>query len=101
MLVANHPFGGSAGAAGGKARLAELRGAETLPRELREKLDPGDPQVLPELVLNCILEGTGVSAVVPAMMQVRHIASNVAAVERCRFSVEELGVMRGLLGAAG
>ena len=99
MLVANHPFGGPAGAAGGKARLAEMRGMAGLSQELREKLDVGDPQVLPELVLNCILDGTGVSAVVPAMMQVRHIASNVAAVERCRFSVDELEILRRQLGS--
>jgi hypothetical protein len=71
-----------------------------LSQELREKLDPADPQVLPELVLNCILDGTGISAVVPAMMQVRHIASNVAAVERCRFTSEELEVLRGVMRSA-
>jgi aryl-alcohol dehydrogenase-like predicted oxidoreductase len=100
FLVANHPFGGPAGAAGGRARLTELRGIAGLSQELREKLDPADPQVLPELVLNCILDGTGISAVVPAMMQVRHIASNVAAVERCRFTSEELEVLRGVMRSA-
>ena len=97
LLVGNHPFGGPSGAAGGKALVEKLYRSMELPLELREKLDPADPQVLPELVLNCVLRGTGLAAVVPAMMQARHIASNVAAVEICRFSTEELESLRGLL----
>ena len=98
LLVANHPYGGPGGNA--KARIATLAADERLPRTLREKLDVGDPQVLPEVVLNCILQGTGVSAVIPAMMQVRHIASNVKAVEECRFTAEELGLLRSALARA-
>ena len=74
-----------------------LRGSSEISAGLREKLDPADPQVLPELVLNSILNGTGVSAVIPAMMQVKHITSNVCAVEQCRFSAEELTLLRGCL----
>jgi len=96
LLVANHPFGGPGGSA--LARLIALAGDVRLAKELREKLDVRDPQVLPEVILNCILDGTGVSAVVPAMMQVKHIASNVKAVEECRFSGEELEILRGVLG---
>jgi aryl-alcohol dehydrogenase-like predicted oxidoreductase len=97
LLVGNHPFGGPSGAAAGKAAVERLRASTGVPAELREKLDPADPQVLPELVLNCVLRGTGMAAVVPAMMQARHIKSNIAAVERCRFSVDELEMLRGLL----
>jgi len=92
LLVANHPFGGPGG--NGATRIEALRQSPALPQTLREKLVPGDPQVLPEVVLNCILLGTGVTSVIPAMMQPHHIASNIAAVENCRFSREELDLLR-------
>jgi aryl-alcohol dehydrogenase-like predicted oxidoreductase len=92
LLVANHPYGGPGGDAA--ARIAALRTDERVPVELREKLVEGDPQVLPEVILNCILSETGVSAVVPAMLQVRHIQSNVRAVEACRFTAAELELLR-------
>jgi aryl-alcohol dehydrogenase-like predicted oxidoreductase len=92
LLVANHPFGGPGGNAA--ERIDTLRQNASLPRELREKLSPGDPQVLPEVVLNCVLNGTGVAAVIPAMMQLHHIESNVRAVEQCRFSADELALLR-------
>ena len=95
LLVANHPFGGPGG--NGATRIEALRQSPALPQTLREKLVPGDPQVLPEVVLNCILLGTGVTSVIPAMMQPHHIASNIAAVENCRFSREELDLLRDAL----
>jgi aryl-alcohol dehydrogenase-like predicted oxidoreductase len=101
LLVGNHPFGGPGGAAAGKDAISRLRDSPGLPLELRQKLDPGDPQVLPELVLNSVLRGTGMASVVPAMMQDRHIQSNVRAVEGCRFSDAELGVLRDVLAAGG
>ena len=97
LLVANHPYGGPGGNAAEK--ISRLRTSPALPQSLREKLPDGDPQVLPEVVLNCILSGTGVSAVIPAMMQVRHIASNVRALETCRFTAEDLAQLRSALGA--
>jgi len=45
-------------------------------------------------VLNSILTGTGVSVVIPAMMQPKHLRSNIQAVESCRFSPEELASVR-------
>jgi aryl-alcohol dehydrogenase-like predicted oxidoreductase len=95
LLVANHPYGGPGG--NGAAKIDGLRGAPGLPQTLRDKLAPGDAQLLPEVVLNCILDGTGVSAVIPAMMQPRHIASNIKAVESCRFGSEELAMLREAL----
>ena len=92
LLVANHPFGGPGGNA--HAMIKVLRNNADLPQTLREKFVSGDPQVLPEVVLNCILDGTGISAVIPAMMRVPHIASNVKAVENCRFSSAELALIR-------
>lgn len=97
VLVANHPFGGPMGVPACRERIAALRESSEIGPELREKLAAADAQLLPELVLNVILSGTGMDAVVPAMMQTRHVASNVAAVERCRFSAEELAVLRAAL----
>jgi aryl-alcohol dehydrogenase-like predicted oxidoreductase len=94
LLIGNHPFGGPAGAAAAKGLIETLRTAPTLPADLREKLDPADLQLYPELVLNCILRGTGLAAVIPAMMQLRHLHSNVRAVQHCRFSPGELSQLR-------
>jgi aryl-alcohol dehydrogenase-like predicted oxidoreductase len=97
LLVGNHPFGGPGGAAASKSLVAKLQNSVQLPKPLREKLDPADAQVLPELVLNCVLRATGLTAVIAAMMQVQHIRSNVKAVEECRFSVPELEILRRLI----
>lgn len=97
LLVANHPFGGPTGAAMLKMTLKQMQASSTLSSALREKLDASDPQLLPEVVLNCILNQTGVSSVIPAMMQPRHIASNIRAIENCRFSSAELATLRSWL----
>lgn len=99
LMVANHPYGGPMGASGGRSLIATLKASEDLSADLREKLDLEDPQVFPEVSLNCILKGTGVHAVIPAMMQLRHIHSNVSAVQNCRFSMEELALLRGRMQA--
>ena len=101
LLVGNHVFGGPSGAAAGKATISELHVSAGLPAELREKLDPNDPQTLPEMVLNCVLRGTGLAAIVPAMMQVRHIQSNIRALEHCRFTDEEIVSLQNYLGFTG
>lgn len=94
FLVANHPFGGPAGVASTAARVAAMRANEALPVGLREKLDLRDPQLMPEIILNAILSGTGISAVVPAMMKPEHLRSNVQAIDSCRFSVDEIRLLR-------
>ncbi len=98
LLVANQPFGGPGGNA--SARIDALRQSTMLPRTLSEKLLPRDPQLLPEVVLNCILDGTGVAAAIPAMMQVRHIESNRRAIESCRFTSGELALLRAALAGS-
>lgn len=98
LLVANHPFGGPSGNAA--AQIDALRTSVDISHELRQKLQIAQSdaqQILPEIVLNCILDGTGVSAVIPAMMQVQHIKSNVRAIESCRFTSGELALVRNLL----
>ena len=98
VLVANHPFGGPEGVGECRRRISALREDPELPRELREKLQP-DEQLIAEIVLNLILRGTGVHAVIPAMMQLDHLRGNVRAVEQCRFTDEELQRLRVALGA--
>lgn len=97
LLVANHPFGGPAGVAATRAAVERLRSAGGLDADLREKLAGDVDELLPEIVLNAILRGTGVKAAVPAMVRVEHLRANVRAVERCRFSDAELEVLRGAL----
>jgi aryl-alcohol dehydrogenase-like predicted oxidoreductase len=94
FLVGNHPFGGPAGVASTVTRIAEMRQSESLPADLRAKLDPTDPQLMPEILLNIILEGTAVSAIVPAMMRPANLRSNVKAIENCRFTQAELKLLR-------
>jgi aryl-alcohol dehydrogenase-like predicted oxidoreductase len=93
FLVANHPFAGTAGVSECRRRIDAMREDTTLPVGLREKLTP-DEQLMPEVVLNTILSGTGVHAVIPAMMQPAHLSGNVRAVEHCRFTADELALLR-------
>jgi aryl-alcohol dehydrogenase-like predicted oxidoreductase len=97
FMVGNHPFGGPAGFASSRGRIAKLAKSTELSAELREKLADDDPQLLLELVFNVILDGTGISAVVPAMMQPEHILANVRAIENCRFTSEELTAIRAAI----
>jgi aryl-alcohol dehydrogenase-like predicted oxidoreductase len=99
FLVANHPFGGPTGVAASRERLAKLAKSPELSAELREKLASDDPQLLLELIFNVIFDGTGISAVVPAMMQPAHILANVQAIESCRFTSDELAELRAVLAS--
>ena len=80
FLVANHPFGGPAGVGALLARVKALAEDAGVPAGLRERLAAGDRRLMPEIVFGCILEGTGVSAIVPAMMKVENLRDNVAAI---------------------
>lgn len=99
FLMANHPFGGAEGIARCRSEIDRMRKDPAIPLELREKLDARDGTLLPELVLNCILTGTGVSVVVPSMLQLEHLKSNIRAVEQCRFSHAELELIRNQMVA--
>jgi aryl-alcohol dehydrogenase-like predicted oxidoreductase len=96
FLVANHPFGGPGGVSECRRRIQAMQQDAHLDAGLREKLMP-DEQLMSELVLNMILRDTGVHAVIPAMMNPHHLAGNVRAVEKCRFSSEELATLRSVL----
>lgn len=97
FLVGNHPFGGPLGVRRCRERIAHMRELTELPQLMFEKLDLADEQLLPELALNCILSETCISVVIPAMMQLRHLQSNIKAVEHCRFSSGELALIRRAL----
>jgi aryl-alcohol dehydrogenase-like predicted oxidoreductase len=56
--------------------------------------------VLADVVLNAITDGTGIQVVIPSMMQVKHLRTNVAAMEGSQFSSEELGWLRAAMTAA-
>jgi aryl-alcohol dehydrogenase-like predicted oxidoreductase len=99
FLVANHPFCGPAGVSECQRKIEAMRDDPALPMALREKLVP-DAQLMPEVILNAILSGTGVHAVIPAMMKPEHLAGNIRAVENCRFTPEELTLLRGKLSVA-
>ena len=100
VAVANHPFGGVQRVAESKALLAALAKDEGTSRELREKLLVVDDAVLADVVLNAITDETGIQVVIPSMMQVGHLRTNVAAMERSRFSSEELEWLRRAMTAA-
>jgi aryl-alcohol dehydrogenase-like predicted oxidoreductase len=102
VAVANHPFGGVRRVAESKARLAAIAADDAAPRELREKLREMDDAVLAEVVLNAITSGTGIQIVIPSMMQVKHLRSNVAAMEQSRFDSDELAwICDALTASAG
>ena len=99
FLVANHPFGGPRGVAETHSRIQQLRESSRLSADLRAKLATNDPQLLPEVILNCILTGTGIGAVIPAMLQPAHIASNCRAVTQPRFTPDEIVALRSALSS--
>ena len=100
LLVGNHPFGGASGIGETRRRIAELARDAALAEDLRAKLDLADPQLLPEVILNAILTGTGVDVIVPAMIQPKHLESNCRAIANCRFNPTELGQLRHALASA-
>lgn len=97
LAIANHPFGGAAGVARGKALLTSLAGAPDTPSGLREKLHPADDAALADVVLNAITRDTGIPIVVPSMLRLDHLRMNLAAIERSRFSSEELRWLRSAI----
>ena len=100
LAIANHPFGGAAGIAAGKALLTRLASAPEAPTTLREKVFPMDDAVLADVVLNTITRDTGVQMVVPSMLRLDHLRVNIAAMERSRFSSDEIRWLRRAIAAS-
>jgi diketogulonate reductase-like aldo/keto reductase len=91
--MANHPVGGTAGAA--LQQLRVLSRDVRVEAPLREKLLQGGEEALVEVVLGHALRQADV--VVPSMLQLEHVRANGAAVANCRFSVEEVERLRTLV----
>ena len=94
FLIANQPFGGTLGVARCRSEVERMQQDSRFPQSLREKLDVRDETLLPELVLNCTLHGTGISVVVSSMLEPKHLRTNIRAVGQCRFSSSELQLIR-------
>jgi aryl-alcohol dehydrogenase-like predicted oxidoreductase len=92
VAIANHPFGGP--------QLESLADDATLPPTLQEKFRTVDDAALADLILNLITTGTGIQMVVPSMLQLNHLRANIAAMERSRFTAEELSAIRRALVSA-
>lgn len=92
--LANHPFGGVMRVQQCREILREMAGSQTTPAELREKLGQVDDSVLADVVLNVILQGTGIHVVIPAMMKAEHLRKNVAAIAASCFSPNDLSWIR-------
>ncbi|WP_263383221.1 aldo/keto reductase [Granulicella arctica] len=102
FFVANHPFGGVMRVAESKRLIAELAGSAEISQELREKLEGGSSLLLADVVFSVILRGTGIDAVVPAMMKVENLLTNVKAISESRFTDVEVMVLRkSFLAAPG
>jgi aryl-alcohol dehydrogenase-like predicted oxidoreductase len=99
VAIANHPFGGRSRIAEGKALLQAMSQATDTPPALREKLRVVDDATLADLTLNLITNGTGIGFVVPSMLKLEHLRTNVAAMEHSRFAAEELAWVRHRLRA--
>ncbi len=99
LAIANHPFGGIAGIAKGKALLTSLAQGYAMPLSLRKKLQTVDDAVLADVVLNLITRDAGVQIVVPSMLRLDHLRANIAAIEHSRFSAEDLHWLRKRIAA--
>ena len=95
FCMANHPFGGVMRVEESKRMVAEMAKDASLPEGLRAKLGDRSSLLLADVVFSVILRGTGVDAVVPAMMRLENLATNVRAVSESRFTEAEAGVLRG------
>lgn len=98
--MANHPFGGVTRVRQCREIFARIAAAPGVEPVLREKLGSVDGGVLADVVLNLILSHRSINAVVPAMMQLDHLARNVAAIHQSRFTQEEIALLRNRVSEA-
>ena len=101
LMIGNHPFGSEDRVARVTAMLAAMAVDDAVPEELRDKLWGLSTDGALEALLGMILDSAGVDALVFSMMQQKHVQQNVRAVEMCRFSAGELGLMRARMLGAG
>lgn len=94
LLIGNHPFGSEGRMARFASALGEVARDETLPSELRGKLQGSGEQLVLEALLGIGLKVSGMHALVYSMMRRDHIEANIRAVENCRFTVPELALIQ-------
>ena len=94
LFLANHPFGGVMRVAEGKRLIAELAVSAQVPEALREKLADRSNLLLADVVFSVVLRGSGIDAVVPAMMKTDNLTINARAIEASRFTDAEVEVLR-------
>lgn len=97
VLIANHPFGGVARVEECRIILRRLASDPEIDPGLRQKLGEVDDTVLADVVFSSILRGTGIHIVIPAMMRVEHIRTNVQAASQSRFTLREIEQIRSAL----
>ena len=103
LLIGNHPFGSKLRVARMAATLAAVSRDESVAEDLRDKLRGADWQTLLEAILGVALgggvalNGMGAHALVFSMMREEHVRANARAVEKCRFSGEEIALLRNRL----
>jgi aryl-alcohol dehydrogenase-like predicted oxidoreductase len=91
ILLGNHLFGGVDGQATIRQKLRSMAQAKALPTDLREKLAAcAVDSTMVAAVMDLALRGLGCDAILTSMMEPKHIAANVAAVETSIFSDAEL-----------
>lgn len=97
VWIANRPYGGVARIQRCREVLRGLVDKHELDAVLCEKLGAMEDAVFADVVLNVILRDSGVHVVIPAMMRVEHIRTNVRAVVRSRFDSREIAQIRQAL----
>jgi aryl-alcohol dehydrogenase-like predicted oxidoreductase len=99
VAIANHPFGGPQRVAESKTLIHRLAHDPTLPPSLHQKLHKVDDATLADLVLNLITVNTGIKVVVPSMLTLAHLQTNIAALQQSRFTPSELQWFRNKLNS--
>ena len=94
FFVANNPFGGVLQVAATRDRLRQLAASDELSQELREKLKTADNTLLAQVVLNLAMNGTGIHVVVPAMIKLDHLRTNVEAISSPLFTSQQIDSLR-------
>jgi aryl-alcohol dehydrogenase-like predicted oxidoreductase len=89
-FFANHPFGGITRVRECWAHICQKVQGKDMPETLGAKFREADQDVIAEIVLNLITVNLGIHCVIPSMMRPEHIARNISAIEKCRFTSEEL-----------
>ena len=99
IRLANHPLGGASRAQQtGRSLQAMARDLRIAP-ELREKLQGDTDALVAEFWFGRALRDSHPHAIVTSMLQPAHLRANLAAIDRLRFSAEDLLVLERWINA--